>query len=83
VRLPRDVSGTDLAKALKVFGYRISRQIGSHLRLTTTQHGEHHITIPQHDALRLGTLAGILTDIAEHFDATRDDIATRLFGNTD
>jgi len=83
VRLPRDVSGTDLATALKVFGYRISRQTGSHVRLATTQHGEHHITIPQHDALRLGTLAGILTDVAEHFGATRDDIAMRLFGDAD
>ena len=80
MRLPRDVSGTDLAKALTVFGYRTSRQSGSHLRLTTSQHGEHHITIPNHDSLRVGTLAGILTDIAEHFDLTRDDIAMRLFG---
>ena len=79
MRLPRDVSGTDLAKALKVFGYRISRQSGSHLRLTTSQHGEHHLTIPNHDALRVGTLAGILTDIAEHFGLSRDEIATRLF----
>ena len=83
MRLPRDVSGADLARALNVFGYRISRQTGSHLRLTTTQHGEHHITIPQRTALRLGTLAGILTDIAERFDLTRDDIAMRLFGDTD
>ena len=62
MRLPRDLSGKELAQALGAFGYRITRQTGSHLRLTTTDHGEHHVTVPQHDPLRVGTLAGILTD---------------------
>ena len=43
MKLPRDVSGETLAKALRVLGYEISRQSGSHLRLTTTQHGQHHV----------------------------------------
>ena len=47
MKLPRDVSGETLAKALRVLGYEISRQSGSHLRLTTTQHGQHHVTIPR------------------------------------
>jgi len=41
LRLPRDVSGDDLAKALSDSGYRVTRQTGSHLRLTTTEAGEH------------------------------------------
>jgi predicted RNA binding protein YcfA (HicA-like mRNA interferase family) len=80
LRLPRDVSGDDLAKALAALGYRVTRQTGSHLRLTTTEGGEHHITIPRHAALRVGTLAGILGDVAQHFTVTRDDLAERLFG---
>jgi hypothetical protein len=28
---------------------------GSHLRLTTDQNGQHHITIPNHDPLKIGT----------------------------
>jgi hypothetical protein len=32
------------------------------IRLTTTTPREHHITIPRHDALRVGTLAAILYD---------------------
>ncbi|HZA40618.1 MAG TPA: type II toxin-antitoxin system HicA family toxin [Actinomycetota bacterium] len=80
MRLPRDVSGDDLAKALADLGYRVTRQTGSHLRLTTTEGGEHHITIPRHAALRVGTLAGILGDVAQHFATTRDDLAERLFG---
>ena len=35
MKLPRDLSGLDLAKALSNVGYRVSRQTGSHLRLTT------------------------------------------------
>ncbi len=80
MRLPRDLSGDDLAKALKTLGYRPTRQTGSHLRLTTREGGEHHVTIPRHDALRIGTLAGILGDVADHFKTTREDLADRLLG---
>ena len=48
MRLPRDLSGSDLAQALRKLGYSMTRQAGSHLRLTTYEHGEHHLTIPQH-----------------------------------
>lgn len=58
MRLPRDVSGDELAQALQTFGYRVSRQTGSHVRLTTVERGEHHVTIPRHRSLRVGTLAG-------------------------
>ena len=80
MRLPRDVSGDDLAKALADLGYRVTRQTGSHLRLTTLERGEHHITIPRHAALRVGTLAGLLGDVAQHFALTREDLIERLFG---
>jgi predicted RNA binding protein YcfA (HicA-like mRNA interferase family) len=35
MKLPRDISGADLAKRLLRLGYTITRQTGSHLRLTT------------------------------------------------
>ena len=41
MKLPRNVSGEQLAKALKLLGYEITRQTGSHFRLTTSQRGEH------------------------------------------
>lgn len=50
MKLPRDISGTGLAKAIERYGYKISRQTGSHLRLTTRLGGEHHITIPAHSS---------------------------------
>ena len=64
MRLPRDVSGLRLSKRLEPLGYVVTRQKGSHMRLTTTQNGEHHVTIPVHDPLRIGTLSSILTDVA-------------------
>ena len=42
MRLPRDWSGADLTKRLAVLGYGVTRQTGSHVRLTTQQGGEHH-----------------------------------------
>lgn len=80
MRLPRDVSGDDLAKALADLGYRVTRQTGSHLRLTTLEGGEHHLTIPRHSALRVGTLAGLLGDVAQHFTLSREELIERLFG---
>ena len=48
MRLPRDISGYELAKLLSKYGYTVTRQTGSHIRLTTQQKGEHHVTIPAH-----------------------------------
>lgn len=59
MNLPRDLSGAELAKALAKIGYRITRQTGSHLRLTLETPSQHHITIPAHDPLKIGTLSAI------------------------
>jgi len=79
LRLPRDTSGDHLAKRLGRLGYEITRQTGSHLRLTRTSPSEQHVTIPRHDALRIGTLAGILGDVASHIEISRDELLRRLF----
>jgi predicted RNA binding protein YcfA (HicA-like mRNA interferase family) len=79
-RLPRDLSGDELVQALRVLGYQVTRQSGSHLRLTTQAGGEHHLTIPRHKPLRIGTLAAILADVAAHAGLTREELLTRLFG---
>ena len=79
MRLPRDRSGADLAKALSRFGYRVTRQTGSHLRLTTDVPSQHHVTIPAHDPLKVGTLAAILGDVAAHLKMTREQLAEKLF----
>ena len=81
MRLPRDLSGRELASLLRRhFGYEAVRQTGSHLRLATTMGEEHRITVPAGGPLRVGTLAAILSDVAEHQGMTRADLELRLFG---
>jgi predicted RNA binding protein YcfA (HicA-like mRNA interferase family) len=79
VRLPRDLGGEELARLLGRYGYEVTRQTGSHIRLTTTQRGEHHVTIPSHRSLRVGTLSAILRDVADHLDISREKLAETLF----
>jgi predicted RNA binding protein YcfA (HicA-like mRNA interferase family) len=50
MRIPRDLSGSQLVQALSILGYSVTRQTGSHVRLTTSECGEHHVTIPMHAA---------------------------------
>jgi len=80
MRLPRDVSGKQLAILLGCYGYEVTRQTGSHMRLTTTQQGEHHVTIPRHGSLRVGTLSAILSDVAEHLGIPKPVLVETLFG---
>lgn len=75
-KTPRDVSGNDLVKLLSKFGYSVTRQKGSHIRLSAN--GEHHITIPNHDPLKLGTLNAILSDVAEHLKISKDEILKKI-----
>jgi predicted RNA binding protein YcfA (HicA-like mRNA interferase family) len=77
-RLPRDMAGLDLAKALGKVGYRITRQTGSHLRLSTDSPAQHHVTIPAHDPLKIGTLSAILSDVCAHLKIDRDELIDRL-----
>jgi hypothetical protein len=56
-----------------------TRQTGSHIRPTCLTPGEHHITIPDHDPLKLGTLSAILNCVAEHHGITRDALLNKLF----
>ena len=80
MKLPRNISGDDLIAALARLGYQPTRQRGSHVRLTTDQNGKHDVTVPRHDPLRVGTLAAILRDVANHFAISRDELLERLFG---
>ena len=82
MKLPRDLSGDELIKLLRShFGYRLLRQRGNHVRLGAAIKGnEHRVTIPRHRQIRVGTLNSILTEVAEQFGLTRDDVRQRLFG---
>ena len=79
MRLPRDLSGAELVKRLARLGYSVSRQTGSHVRLSCTEPGQHHVTIPAHDPLRIGTLAAVLDAVCQHHSLSRDALLQRLF----
>ena len=68
MRLPRDIDGPRLVKALSVLGYEATRQKGSHIRVTTQRDGENHEVIPWHHPIKVGTLSSTLKRIAAHHD---------------
>ncbi|MCI1191755.1 type II toxin-antitoxin system HicA family toxin [Calidifontimicrobium sp. SYSU G02091] len=78
MRLPRDLDGRELAKALEVLGYTITRQTGSHLRVTTELDGQHHEVIPNHSPIKIGTLQSILRSVAMHHGLTVAQLLARL-----
>ena len=80
MRLPRDWGGEELARLLRRYGYQVTRQTGSHMRLTTERGGEHHVTVPRHSPLRIGTLNAILKDVAQHLGLDRDELLMELMG---
>lgn len=73
-KLPRSLSGQELIRILKKLGYTANRQVGSHIRLTTEINGIHHITIPDHAPLKIGTLSGILKEVAGHHGFTKEEL---------
>jgi len=80
LKLPRDLSGEELASLLRRYGYEITRQTGSHIRLTSTfKKREHRVTIPRHKELRIGTLNAILSGVAAYLEMDRDELAQDLF----
>lgn len=79
MKLPRDLTGVQLIAALGKVGYRVTRQSGSHVRLTLDTDPAHLITVPAHDPLRVGTLAAILGDVAAHLKLDREQLLRLLF----
>ncbi|MEO5958683.1 MAG: type II toxin-antitoxin system HicA family toxin [Opitutaceae bacterium] len=77
--IPRQVSGSDLSRALRTLGYDRVRQDGSHIRLTTQLNGTHHVTIPAHRPIKVGTLLnGILKPVATHHGLSVEQLLAKL-----
>jgi predicted RNA binding protein YcfA (HicA-like mRNA interferase family) len=80
LRLPRDLSGHELIRLLRRFGYERTRQLGSHIRLQSSLRGyAHHVTVPAHKTLRIGTLSAILSDVADYLNIERSKLEQELF----
>lgn len=75
MKLPRDLSGTRLARHLcRAWGYTLVHQVGSHIVLQTENPGHHRIVIPAHTPLRVGTLNCILHAVAVHKGTFRENL---------
>jgi predicted RNA binding protein YcfA (HicA-like mRNA interferase family) len=78
MKLPRDVSGERLIRALEKLGYELLRQKGSHTRLRHNGPPAHLVTVPGHSRLKTGTLHSILQEVAKMRSITVDSIAEML-----
>lgn len=79
MRLPREISGKELTAKLKKYGYQVQRQKGSHIRLITLLEGEHHVKVPNHSSIKVGTLSEIISDVADHLKKSKEEIVNELF----
>jgi predicted RNA binding protein YcfA (HicA-like mRNA interferase family) len=79
MKLPRDLSGHELVSGLcPNWGYAVVNQLGSHIVLQTDKRSSHHVAIPPHKALGVGTLNSILRDVASHNGVNRQAILDSL-----
>ena len=65
MKLPRDLSGSEVARLLeRHYGYRVARTKGSHMTLESVVGGRiHHVTVPRHTDIRVGTLNAIIVPL--------------------
>jgi predicted RNA binding protein YcfA (HicA-like mRNA interferase family) len=79
MKIPRDLSGTNLAAHLcRRWDYEQVHQVGSHIILETAIPTQHRLSVPAHKTLRIGTLNGILRDVAAHKGVAREAILEDL-----
>ncbi len=79
MKLPRDLAGRTLVQVLcRDWGYRIVHQGGSHIILQTETPAHQRLPVPDHSALRIGTLNAILRLVAEHKGVSREALLERL-----
>ncbi len=79
--LPRDMSGDELVRLLRRrYGYHVMRQRGSHMRLVSNARDrDHHVLVPRHNPLKVGTLHSILARVAGHLEISQDEVRRKLF----
>lgn len=50
------------------------------LLVTSELKGQHHLAIPNHNPIKTGTLNGIVSRVALHFKADKQEVFKKLFG---
>jgi len=80
-KIPRDISGKELVKILGKLGYKEVRRTSSHIRLSTNISNKltHHITIPDRNPIKIGTLNNIISDLADNLKIEKKELVEKLF----
>ena len=66
MKLPRDLSGTELVRHLaRHWEYQIIDQRGSHIILVTETPSHHRLPVPAHKPIGIGLLRSILSEVGE------------------
>jgi predicted RNA binding protein YcfA (HicA-like mRNA interferase family) len=79
MKLPRDLSGREVVQGLcRDWGYRVVHQQGSHIILQTEEPGHQRLAVPDHIALRIGTLNSILRAVSQHKSVDRETLLKSL-----
>ena len=80
-KIPRNISGKKLVKILYKIGYRETRRTYTHIRLSqkNPHNQEHHITIPDHNDIKIGTLNNIINDLSDHLRIEKKKLIEELF----
>lgn len=80
MKIPRDISAKELISSLNKLGFEVTRQKGSHIRLTTKiSDKSYHITIPNHNPIKIGTLNNIINALSSIFKIDKEDMIKKLF----
>lgn len=84
MKLPRSLSGAAAARLLaRHYGYSIVRNSGSHMTLMLKSGEESHsLTVPRHQALRVGTLDSIIGAVASFHGISKPQVRQKLFGKS-
>jgi len=79
MKLPRNLKGRHLTDVLiREWEYVEVHQQGSHIILETKEPSHQRIPVPDHRALRVGTLSAILCAVARHKNVEREQILNTL-----
>jgi predicted RNA binding protein YcfA (HicA-like mRNA interferase family) len=71
MKLPRDLSGDEVCRALRRLGFEFRRQTGSHRHFAK---GSFHPCVPMHDEIRPKTLQSIIKQAAITIEELLDNL---------
>ena len=78
MKLPPGAGHERVVRLIERLGYRLVRQTGSHMQFVHSGPPEHHLSVPRHRVVRIGTLHSILSDVADHLKMDMDDLIRQL-----